>query len=290
MEMIKQTKVLITWNLSRLATSFSPELAGCMASKVWFTPLSYKGVKVSELPQKPEYFYVKGLKISSYMSEDSVPGTVVLVHGWGGTSSQFHELKKALFLEKRKVITFDFPAHGNAKGTSTDLYEMKLILEEILNRVEGPVDLICHSFGLLVAGQVLKKMKIRSLVSISSPHSFDFLIESFLKKTKLPQEIKPSLIGHIQARVKNKIDVQKDIDLRPEYFPEKTLMIHDENDREIPISEFQKLHQLNPTSLTNVTKGLGHNRILANSHVINSVISFLRSSQVSEFSIERQGC
>lgn len=289
MEILKQTKVLLSWNLSRLATNLSPELAGCFASKIWFTPLTYKGKKVSELWVKPEYFYVKGLRISSYMTEDSLPGTVVLVHGWGGVSTQFDELKKALLLEKRKVISFDFHAHGNSRGMSTDLFEMKLVLDEVLNRVEGPIDLICHSFGLLVAGQVLKEKKIRSLVSISSPHSFDFLIESFLRKTKLSPKIKPSLITHIQARVKNKIDVQKDIDLKSEYFPENTLLIHDENDREIPISEFHKLHKLKAPTLTMTTKGLGHNRILANSHVINQVISFLRSSQTSEFPMVLQG-
>lgn len=273
MEIIKQSKALIAWQLSRMITPLSADIAGCLASKVWFTPIGYKGTKKSPMLLRPEYFYIDGLRFSSYFPENAESGTVILIHGWGGSSSQFDDLKSALLKAKRKVVSFDFPAHGKSPGLSTDLHEMKVIVEKLLTRIDGPVQIVCHSFGLLVVGHQLQNPEIKKIVTISSPHKFDFLLDSFMRKTKLPEKIKPALINHIQKRVMNKLDVRKDIDLKS--FNIKTLMIHDENDREIPVQEFHALKILNPDAETLLTRGLGHNRILANSHVINSVVSFL---------------
>ena len=55
-----------------------------------------------------------------------------------------------------------------------------------------------------------------------------------------------------------------------------TLIIHDEDDVDVPISESELLHQSWPNSVLKKTKGLGHRRILYNAQVIEDVVNFLK--------------
>jgi esterase/lipase len=280
-ESLKLSKVILAWHITKLITPLSREIAGLLASKIWFTPMRYKGSyrkpQTTIIQKKSRLSSFPKVEINTFTPHESLPGAVVLVHGWGGSSNQFNALIEELLKYKRTVVCFDFPAHGMTKGFSTDLWEMSEILNEVLRTISGPIDLICHSFGLLVAGQVLRNPAgdIKKIVSISSPKSFQFLLDQFFHKTRLRKELETALIKRIQNRLLKRIDVQKDVDLDHRYLQKDWLIIHDENDREIPLAEYYELKKLNPGAKCFTTKGFGHNRILCADEVISETVRFL---------------
>ena len=54
------------------------------------------------------------------------------------------------------------------------------------------------------------------------------------------------------------------------------LIIHDEDDVDVPLSESELLQQAWPNSILKRTKGLGHRRILYDAQVIESTVAFLK--------------
>jgi pimeloyl-ACP methyl ester carboxylesterase len=271
-EYLKLGKVLLNYKLARYTSS------GKLASYVWFTPLRIPASFESfETIVRPFEIKIDNIHTYTFEPEGEIRSVVVLVHGWGGSSRQFQKMINELLLSHHKVICFDFPSHGKTKGLSSDIWEMKNVLNKVLNSVSGEYNLICHSFGLLVAGQVLKNHphKIKKIISIASPVTFDHIVNQFLMKTKLKIE-REALINSIQQRVKDKIDVRKDIDLHSDQFIDLHCMfIHDENDKEVPVSEFDKLKSFKADAETFITQGMGHNKILNSDLVLKEIIRFL---------------
>ena len=56
-----------------------------------------------------------------------------------------------------------------------------------------------------------------------------------------------------------------------------TLIIHDEDDRDIDVSCAKNIHNQHPNATLMITKGLGHRRILSEEKVINKIISFIQT-------------
>lgn len=285
-EHLKLGKVIINYYLVKLTVKISPSCAGYFASKIWYTPLrrkdAYRGFKspypktFRNLPSFPK------IQVRTYESNRITHGTVVFVHGWAGSSNQFDILAEKLVEGGYKVVLFDFPGHGQSRGMSTDLWEMKEIFREVIAPIEGPVSIVCHSFGLLVAAKLLSESEIEfnKVVTIASPHRFDFIVDQFLKKTKIQNDLREKLVDSVQLRVKNKIDVRQEIDVSKNVLSKsRWLFIHDETDREVSLDEFNKLLSLNSKADTLLTSGFGHNKILQSNEVISKTIEFLRNEE-----------
>ena len=56
-----------------------------------------------------------------------------------------------------------------------------------------------------------------------------------------------------------------------------TLIIHDENDKDVPVSCAHHIHKHHLNSNLLITKGLGHNKILGDEKVIEEIINFTTS-------------
>ena len=56
------------------------------------------------------------------------------------------------------------------------------------------------------------------------------------------------------------------------------LLVHDENDRDVPISHSELMKKLEPKAITHFTKGLGHTRILRNDEVIETITRKIKSN------------
>lgn len=274
---------------ARSASNWFPAIAAKLAALIWFSPIRPKSALkelLSSIP--PETWSLRSgshaIKIFRFKKPESVSnGTVILVHGWAGSMKQFEKMIAHLLETGKTVVTFDFPSHGRSPGFTTDLLDMEETLDAVLKDCEGPLDLICHSFGLIVASRVASKgsVKFRKIVSISSPFTFGFLVDQFLSKTKLHQKIRPDLIRSIQRRVEGQIDVEKQIDVKSGLIEEENwLVIHDEDDREVPFASFHELRERFPRTSTFTTKGLGHNRILAAQSVFDSISNFLGKSAI----------
>ncbi len=168
--------------------------------------------------------------------------------------------------------------HGRRCGLSTDILDMSERPAAELRAGAGPVDAVRHSFGLMVLAQTLREpgVSVRRLVSIASPGRFDFIVDQFLSKTRPSPEVRPALVRAVQRRVAGRMDVETGIDLQPDFFAaDRWLMIHDEEDREVPFAQFEHLRAMFPTARHLTTRGFGHNRALGADEVLQATTAFL---------------
>ena len=60
------------------------------------------------------------------------------------------------------------------------------------------------------------------------------------------------------------------------------LLVHDENDRDVPIAHSKLMKEIKPSAITHFTKGLGHTRILRNDDVISTIAQKINSNSAKQ--------
>lgn len=140
-----------------------------------------------------------------------------------------------------------------------------------------PVTAIAHSFGggaLLFS--IMNGLPVKKLVNIASPTMADEIIKSYLRaingswKTGLRfKQLIEKKYGKPfeEFTAMHFIEQIKGLDL---------LLVHDEEDKDVPIIQAEKLLEKYPARLLR-TSGLGHNRILKDETVISACIDFIRN-------------
>jgi pimeloyl-ACP methyl ester carboxylesterase len=269
-----------------------PSLIGSWAYHLWF-----QSHRVRRIPQREQDWQcsaslvdavniscdsieMKPLPVMTYYWEntDQRAPLVMLVHGWTGRGSQMGALAQALQKSGFRVLAFDNHAHGKTAGKSTTIFKQSDV-QLALNEKFGPIyAVVAHSFGGMVTSYSLSQgMRTQKVVCLSPPARFDFLLERFTQSLRMHDKVRDYML----TRFKNEYgeDLQKRVSATTTsqqlgHIP--TLIIHDEDDQDVPISESELLHQAWPNSTLQSTKGLGHRRILYDDQVIVNIVNFLK--------------
>jgi pimeloyl-ACP methyl ester carboxylesterase len=212
---------------------------------------------------------------------------ILLCHGWGGAAAQFSDMANALLAHGFSIITFDAPAHGLSKGKRTDIIDFAEVINAIVKAYGEPYGIVGHSFGAAGSAYALHKfsIKLECCVLISSFGTAVWTFENFGKTLGLTKPVISEMLL-ITAKKHSKTDAlwaEFDVGEMVAGSKIKTMLIHDEGDREIPHD--QALHiaaKCAATSLKLVTtNGLGHRRIVKDPTVIGQVTQFLRIGEVA---------
>lgn len=204
--------------------------------------------------------------------------TVLLVHGWHGSAAHFVEFVEPLVAAGFRAVAFDAPAHGESPGNRTKLPEIVDAMERIGRRL-GPFHaLIAHSFGAMCTTYALAEERIAAgrMVCISPPAHMDGLVVSFADTLGLPPPV--------QDRFRALLERDFGTDMWARFSPENhakrlalpALIIHDADDRSVPIAEAETLARAWRGAELVRTRSLGHRRILADAEVIRRAVQFVR--------------
>jgi hypothetical protein len=123
-----------------ILSAVAPPLAERLATRLFFTP--HRRVRrepgaVAGATGTPFTVSVGGVKVACW-SYGRGP-TVLLVHGWGGSSRDWEALAPRLVAAGYRAILFDGPAHGVSGGRRTTLPEMVRAIHAIADEVAlGP--------------------------------------------------------------------------------------------------------------------------------------------------------
>lgn len=258
-----------------------PGLAARSFFKIFFTPLRYPVPdKELEIAKRASQLHVLigKKKITVYEWGESHQPYILLVHGWAGRATQFRKFVLPLQEAGYRVIGFDGPAHGQSQGKSTHIMEFGVVLKHLVSVKGIPVAVIAHSFGgPATLYSIMKGLPVSKVINIASPTIADEILRTFLKAIngswKTAESFK-KLIAHRFQRPFEEFASLYFIRHVPDSL--RLLLIHDDQDKDVPIEHAHALMKIFPSAQLLATSGLGHTRILKDDEVIAAAVAFIQ--------------
>lgn len=215
----------------------------------------------------------KSIMVYQYGKSDK---KVLLVHGWSGRGTQLFKIADALLKEGYATVSFDAPAHGKSPGNSSIMLEFIASIFE-LEKQYGPFEVaIGHSLGgMALLNAVKSGFHTDKIVVIGSGDIVQDIIDDFIKKLQLKPEISLKLRDHFENKYDEAMDNYSAFKAA-EAIEKPILVVHDENDYEVPVKAGINIHQHVKNGELMITKGLGHRKILGDVNVINKIIEFIK--------------
>lgn len=204
--------------------------------------------------------------------------TVLLVHGFEGNRAQFGAIIDALLARGFAVVALDVPAHGDSAGRELTAVKFIAAIGRALERL-GPMHaVIGHSMGgAMSLFSIAHHGGAGRAVLVSAPSGLHRELRRFAGAVGLSQRGTAAFIASVEDHVGRPAT---DFDVR--HIAGKVdvpvLLIHDQNDRQVPVAEAARTAHALPTAELMVTRGLGHNRLLADRAVVTAIVDFVGRS------------
>ena len=204
---------------------------------------------------------------------------VVLVHGWEHRASFWRAWVLPLLAAGYRVVALDGPAHGASGGRQTTLTGFGGAVQAVVDTVGEVRAIVAHSFGAAsVAGLPVRlpaAAPLPRLVLLSTPVSPRVVAARFADFLNLSNDVVERFADHIQQTTGRAADSFAAAAAGPGIGAEKVLVLHDEGDEIVPFVEGQQIVAAWPGAVLHATRGLGHNRILCDAAVVQSVVAFI---------------
>jgi pimeloyl-ACP methyl ester carboxylesterase len=208
-------------------------------------------------------------------------GQVLLVHGWTGRALVMGAFVQPLREAGFDVVALDLPAHGDSDGKILNLALGAKAVQAVADQL-GPFEAaITHSFGgpvtlLAVEGgaPLTKPMPVGRLVLIAAPNSLGEITRWFGTKIGLGEGSQRAMEGEVLRIAGRHIDVFR-CDQFAAHIAKPMLVIHDENDVELPIANAEAIVKAAATATLMRTTKLGHRKIIFAPSVIKAAVEFL---------------
>ncbi len=265
----------------QLLSFISSKLTVLFAAKLFTTPIQHKIPKREfemDAKSKQRMLWITSIKkeVVMYQYGESKK-KILLVHGWSGRGTQMVRIADELIKNGFSTISFDAPAHGKSPGKTTLMLEFIAVILE-LERQFGPFEAaIGHSLGgMSLLNAVRKGFKINRLITIGSADIVKNVVDHFISKLELKPEMGDKLQLHFEKKYGEKMDAlsayiaAKEIEI-------PVLIIHDNDDEEVPIKCAIHIHKHLKKGHLMITKGLGHRLILGDQNVVEEIIHFIQN-------------
>jgi pimeloyl-ACP methyl ester carboxylesterase len=215
-------------------------------------------------------------KINVYHSGSGAK-KILLVHGWSGRGTQLVKFADEFEKLGYQIVSFDAPAHGKSPGSTTLLPEFIDSIFEIEKHF-GPFEAaIGHSLGgMALLNAVKDGLQIERLTIIGSGDVVKDIMDDFVKKLQLDSKISDLLRIHFEKKSNRTMDSYSAFRAAAE-ISIPVLVIHDENDDEVPVGCAHHIHQYLKNGELMITQTLGHRKILGDAQVIQKTIQFTTS-------------
>ncbi|MFW0735610.1 alpha/beta hydrolase [Flavobacterium sp. T12S277] len=267
---------------AKICAFFSTKLVTSYAAKLFTTPIKHKVPKRElEMEQKsiqktiPVPAIHKSVVTYEYGKSDR---KILLVHGWSGRGTQLFKIADELLKNGYSTVSFDAPAHGKSEGKSTIMSEFIASILEIEKQF-GPFEFaIGHSLGgMSVLNAIKDGLQVKKAVIIGSGDIVQDILDDFVAKLELKQEISERMRAHFEDKYQVKMD-----DYSAYRAAQKVkipvLVIHDHDDPEVSVKAGIHIHKQLENGTLYLTEGLGHRKILGNQNVIKKTLDFIKTS------------
>ncbi|MFL1485889.1 alpha/beta fold hydrolase [Marinobacter sp. LN3S78] len=200
---------------------------------------------------------------------------VLLVHGWNSRASHLGHYIQTLLAAGYQVLAFDGTGHGESEGGRSNVVDLG---QAVLRVVEtaGPVEAaIGHSMGspaLLYA--FAHGLEVRASIHVAGPSSLRGVLYRTAAMAGLDTEQRDRLITLMEAETGMSVE-EMELTRLAQGFRHPALIVHDADDREVPVQESQQLHAAWTGATLHVVSGLGHRRVISDRAVIELGLELL---------------
>jgi pimeloyl-ACP methyl ester carboxylesterase len=213
---------------------------------------------------------------------------VLLLHGWGSRASHLSPLGKMLVRSGFRVIAFDAPGHGKSlkpeEPQKSSMFEYCRALWTVAQNIQPLHALVGHSLGAMSAiftaaghaGLSDYRVTPERLVSISAPANLNQVLALFCQQHGLGNGAESELAHGLEQAFEFSV-AEYSVTEALKQVKAHILLVHDENDDDVPVASAHQLHQARTDARLVLTQGAGHQRILANRSMIRAVKDFLSS-------------
>jgi pimeloyl-ACP methyl ester carboxylesterase len=213
-----------------------------------------------------------GVRLAAWEWGPASGPTVLFAHGWNGRGRQLAAIARAVAARGYRAVTFDMPGHGASGGRLASIPSMAAAISAVSAATGGAESIVAHSLGAVAATYALSRgLPARRAVFVAPPVSPARWIDHFAQIVGLPDTAKPQLRRNVEARAGVPAADLDPLRLAPGLGAE-LLVVHDADDREVPLAAGTALAEAWPGARLVVTDGLGHNRLLADRGVIATIV------------------
>ena len=203
--------------------------------------------------------------------------TVMLLHGWGGRAESMNAFVDPLVDAGYRVIMYDAPAHGASDGTHTNLIECSGAALQI-GQTFGPLHgVIGHSFGSPTAALAARHgLQAGRFVLLGPPLSLIDMSMELGVMLGMPRRVCEMTADQFEHQYQFEWKDFETATLVSE-LDAPLLVIHDKNDRIVPVEHGAAVARGAPNGSLHMTNGLGHRGILLDPGVVAKAVEFLDS-------------
>lgn len=200
---------------------------------------------------------------------------VVLVHGWNGRGSQLLGFAAPLVQAGFSVTLFDLPGHGNSTGQSASVVHAGRALRALAQDIGEAHAVIAHSMGSAAALWAFSHgMTVQRSVHLAGPSSLTPVVRGLAAAQGLGPADTAAFAGWVEGFIGMPL-ANVDIERLRLGLRHPGLILHDAEDRTVPIAASQALHAAWPGSRFDRLAGLGHRRLLQDTDVIARSVAFV---------------
>lgn len=263
--------------------ALSPALSLRLAEQLFSLPRRHRTPEVERAALREGrafHFQSRGLRLRGHLWGEGP--AVALLHGWEGRGTQLHAFIHPLLEAGFSAATFDQPGHGASRGLRAGPVEWSRALGDFVKEI-GPIHgLVAHSLGAAGVAIAMDQglLKVPRAVFLSPPAEPDPFYGQLLAMMGFPIQEHPAAFESFGARIGIPWDRLRLRSLA-QRLSGPLLVIHDQDDREVPWTSGAEVASAWPSARLLVTRGLGHRRILRDPAVIGEAVAFLRQAPAS---------
>lgn len=204
---------------------------------------------------------------------------LLLVHGWEGHAGNFCYIIDALLRQGFTIHSFDGPGHGrSSRNLPVTFFDFSSVVSEIITAVRVE-NIVCHSFGSIATLYALQNLplSVRRLVLLTTPNRLMEAIEDAELRYGLTSKVSGKLVQRIKKSTGHHLPLLSAQDFVRKVQVQKALILHDVNDRILPIERSIAVNRSWPACSLTEIEGTGHFRMLRSGPVAEVIGNFMRS-------------
>ena len=275
---LAKASVIIHINLLAL---FSKRKAAVKAMQIFQTILRRKKREETELFRSAEKveFDFNGTKIRGFRWNRPGQRKALVLHGHDSSVLNFEIYINGFLAKGYEVLAFDAPAHGVSDGTRVNALEYRNFIIYIHEHF-GPVkSYVAHSFGGLALPLAIEKInhdESYRLALIAPATESTSSIKRFFKILRLHDKKVKEEFDKLIFEVSGYPPAWYSVTRAMQSIKAKVIWAHDEDDDVTPLADALKVKEQNyPNIKFVITKGLGHNQVYKDEHVVKAILDFL---------------